>query len=90
MERCWQLILINTLLLVMLSGCQMESQTNLREGFGNSVKSNMAMHVIDPEAGKNEPVVPDLDGQKAEGVLERYRAESGEVDDERLLKDVSN
>ena len=90
MERCWQLILINMLLLVMLSGCQMKSQTNLREGFGNSVKSNVAMHVIDPEAGKEEPVVPDLDGQKAERALERYRTSTGEAEDERLLEDVTN
>jgi len=85
MERCWQLILINMLLLAMLSGCQMESQANLREGFGDSVKSNVAMHVIDPEAGKEEPVVPDLDGQKAEKALDSYRAESEDVDDAKLL-----
>jgi len=85
MERCWQLILINVLLLVMLSGCQMKSQTNLREGFGNSVKSNVAMHVIDPEAGKEEPVVPDLEGEKAENALESYHTESEGVDDEKLL-----
>jgi len=90
MERCWQLILINMLLLVMISACQMQSQSSLREGFGDAIKSNVAMHVIDPEAGKEEPVVSDLEGQKAKTALERYRSKSGGVKDEKLLEGVGD
>jgi len=90
MERCWQLVLINIFILAMISACQMQSQANLREGFGDAVKGNVAMHVIDPEAGKEEPIVTDIEGQRAETILDRYRTKSAKVKDEKLLEDVGD
>lgn len=88
MQRCWLLLIITMLLLVALTACQTKSQMSLRDGFGNAVKSNVAMHIIDPEAGKQEPVVPDLDGQKAEQGLETYRTDTGEAETGGIVEDL--
>ena len=88
MESCRQIILMTSLLLLALTACQTQPQMQLREGFGDAVKTNVALHVIDPEAGKQEPVVPDLEGPKVEQVLEQYRKPPEKVKDETLIESL--
>jgi hypothetical protein len=60
------------------------------EGFGNAVKTNTALQVINPEAGQEDMPPMALDGQKAEQGLEQYRKETGEAETEELVTGVGD
>jgi type IV pilus biogenesis protein CpaD/CtpE len=60
------------------------------EDFGNAVKTNTAMQVINPEAGQEDMPPMALDGQKAEQALEQYRQETGEAETGTLVEDVGD
>jgi len=61
----------------------------LEDGFGNSVRSNMAVQTINPEAGKEEVPVATRDGQKTEQALKQYRTDKGKAPTTSVLKDIS-
>jgi type IV pilus biogenesis protein CpaD/CtpE len=74
-----------------LAGCQTMSEpapATLAPDFGNAVKANMAVQVVNPEAGKDDRAAPPLDGQKAEQVMKGYRQEKAQAPTERLLIDI--
>lgn len=76
---------------VSLTGCQTMSEQSaptLDPEFGNAVKSNMAVQVVTPEAGRTEQPAPPLEGQKAERALKDYRQEKGDAPSDRLLIDI--
>ncbi len=56
----------------------------LSEGFGNSVRQNMAAHIINPDPAYDAGSVPATDGARTAGTVERYRA--GEV---KALEEVT-
>lgn len=60
-----------------LAAC--ERPDTLNPSFGNSVRHNMSMHIIDPEPLPADTPAPALAGPRAIGVMKRY--EEGEVTD---------
>jgi type IV pilus biogenesis protein CpaD/CtpE len=85
--------LLGMIMMASLTGCQTMSEPapeSLAPDFGNSVKSNMAAQIVNPEAGKDDRPAPPLDGQKAEKAMKSYREEKGEATSERLLIDVGS
>jgi type IV pilus biogenesis protein CpaD/CtpE len=83
MNRLTQTVVLS-LFVGLLIGCQQTSQSHLREGFGNSVRSNMAMHTINPDAGK-QPGVVTMDGQRAEKSMQEYREQSVVIEEADLV-----
>ena len=59
--------------LVVLTACETEPRMTLSPDFGNSVRHNMAVHIINPPSlGKETTVVP-MDGVRALGAIDRYQ-----------------
>ena len=82
------LVVVSIILSLYLTGCSQSHQQTLGEDFGNAVKTNTAMQVINPEAGQEDLPPMALDGQKAEQALEQYRGATGEAETEKLVEDV--
>ncbi len=58
---------------VVLAACETEPRMTLSPDFGNSVRHNMAVHVINPPSlGKETTAVP-MDGVRALGAIDRYQ-----------------
>ncbi len=56
-----------------LTACETEPRMTLSPDFGNSVRHNMAVHIINPPSlGKETTVVP-MDGVRALGAIDRYQ-----------------
>ena len=66
-----------------------DRQETLEDGFGNSVKSNVAVQTINPDAGKEQVPVATKDGQKTEQALKQYRTDKGKAPTTSVLKDIS-
>ena len=81
-------IAVSIMLSVFLTGCSQSHQMKMGEDFGNAVRTNTALQVINPEAGQEDMPPMALDGQKAEQALEQYRRATGEAETERLVEDV--
>lgn len=79
-------------LLLMLSACAAPDQptpVNLDSSFGNAVRQNMAVQVINPDAaGPDES--DRIDGQSAERALEAQRTRSAESEPESLIINVGS
>lgn len=59
--------------LAVLTACETEPRMTLSPDFGNSVRHNMAVHIINPPSlGKETTVVP-MDGVRALGAIDRYQ-----------------
>ena len=87
MTSFWKTFGISLVAVGTLSACHWTSQMQLREGFGDAVRTNVALQVVDPTAG-TAPVATALDGQKAEPVLETYRTEQSKADTGGLVESV--
>ncbi len=58
---------------VVLAACETEPRMTLTPDFGNSVRHNMAVHIINPPSlGKATTAVP-MDGVRALGAIDRYQ-----------------
>ncbi len=58
---------------VVLTACESEPRMTLSPDFGNSVRHNMAVHIINPPSlGKATTAVP-MDGVRALGAIDRYQ-----------------
>ena len=87
------LVAVSILLSLYLAGCSQSQNfaqppSTMGEDFGNAVKTNTAMQVINPEAGQEDMPPMALDGQKAEQALEQYRGATGEAETEGLVEGV--
>ena len=59
--------------LAALTACETEPRMTLSPDFGNSVRHNMAVHIINPPSlGKATTAVP-MDGVRAFGAIDRYQ-----------------
>ena len=59
--------------LVVLTACETEPRMTLSPDFGNSVRHNMAVHIINPPSlGKATTALP-MDGVRALGAIDRYQ-----------------
>ena len=70
-------ILLATAGVIALAGCQTEPRLANHPSFGNSVRHNMAVHIINPRPAMAATEATDLDGHRAAGAIGRY--ERGEV-----------
>ena len=70
-------ILLATAGAIALAGCQTEPRLVNHPSFGNSVRHNMAVHIINPRPAMAATEATDLDGKRAAGAIGRY--ERGEV-----------
>jgi hypothetical protein len=57
---------------------------------GSKVESNKSAQVINADAVKQEGPVAQLEGQKAEKLMSRYRKEGAEAPTDTLLKDIGD
>lgn len=57
---------------VALGTAACEQPEHLSSDFGNSVNHNMSLHVINPEPVYLAPEIPDFNGVRAAGAMERY------------------
>jgi hypothetical protein len=65
-------LLLSTCSLALLAGCEAEHAQALSPGFGNSVKHNIAVQLVNPDPPEfTEP--SGLDGRRAVEAYERYR-----------------
>ena len=56
-----------------LAACEIEPRMTLSPDFGNSVRHNMAVHIINPPSlGKETTALP-MDGVRALGAIDRYQ-----------------
>ncbi len=59
--------------LAVLTACETEPRMTLSPDFGNTVRHNMAVHIINPpRLGKETTAVP-MDGVRAMGAIDRYQ-----------------
>lgn len=81
---------IFTLLLTgMTAGCATDRTATIDPDFGNAVRHNIAVQVINPE-GVAEDDSDTMDGQKAEQAVERYRQGPAEAPDGTLVEDTGS
>lgn len=77
---------------LVLAGCQSPIQPlgKMNASFGNSVRQNMAVQIVDPEASKDITEAPMLDGNKADTAIQKYQ--EGDVKEVKEIKtsDVGN
>ncbi len=59
-----------------------ENKDPLREGFGNSVRHNMAVHIINPRPNYDIDKLSGLSGPRAAGAIGRYHR--GEVENLKI------
>ena len=59
--------------LAVLTACETEPRMTLSPDFGNTVRHNMAVHIINPPSlGKATTALP-MDGVRALGAIDRYQ-----------------
>ncbi len=73
---------ILTVAAVTIAGCG--NQEPLGHGFGDSVRHNMAVHIINPRPNYDVDSLDGLSGPRAAGVIGRY--ESDKVEDLKIEK----
>ncbi len=70
--------------LAVLTACETEPRMTLSPDFGNTVRHNIAVHVINPPSlGKATTALP-MDGVRALGAIDRYQ--KGEVIEPEKVK----
>ncbi len=74
------------LMALMLTGCT--GYTHLQEGWGEATQSYREASVVNPNG--QAVTVTSLDGMKANQVVDAYRAETGSMDDDRIVTEVGS
>lgn len=66
------LLVLASLALPLVAGCETQPRQAISPGFGNAVEHDIAVQIVNPEPG---PVTgaPSLDGRRAVDAFERYR-----------------
>jgi hypothetical protein len=72
----------------MLGVCACTGQHPMQEGWGETTKSYHEVSVINPNG--QAVTVMALDGEKSNQVVDAYRAETGAMQNERIVKDVGS
>ena len=66
------IILLATAGAMALAGCQTHPRLPLNPSFGNTVRHNMAVHIVNPRPAMAATEATDMDGQRAAGAIDRY------------------
>jgi type IV pilus biogenesis protein CpaD/CtpE len=77
---------------LILTGCQSSNQSlgKMNANFGNSVRQNMAVQIVNPEASKDVTEAPMLDGKKAESAITKYHSDTIKQVEKIETSDVGN
>ncbi|MGR8950360.1 MAG: hypothetical protein ACU84Q_20135 [Gammaproteobacteria bacterium] len=77
---------------LILTGCQSPIQPlgKMNASFGNSVRQNMAVQIVNPEASKDITEAPMLDGNKAESAITKYHSDTVKQVEKIKTSDVGN
>ena len=73
--------------IVFVSGCAVENVKSIDSDFGNTVRQNIAVQTINPDAGGPDGS-DSVDGQRAQQAVERMRERTPEVETTSLLQNV--
>ncbi|MES9899099.1 MAG: hypothetical protein ABW148_08760 [Sedimenticola sp.] len=71
-----------------LCACQSAPQKDLRANFGDSVQSNSATQIVDPDAGQTVDGADTLYGPKGNAAMKRYLRDKGKAHRGDLVEDV--
>ena len=87
-----QVVILGALVIVLSSCTNDRLRVNDRletidSDFGNSVRQNIAVQTINPDAGGPDDS-DSLDGQSAQQAVDRLRARSPDVEDTQILQNV--
>ena len=66
------IILLATAGALALAGCQTQPRLALNPSFGNTVRHNMAVHIVNPRPAMAATEVTDMDGQRSAEAIGRY------------------
>ena len=67
-----KIVVVSLVSTVALAACDHPAKKQLNPEFGNSVRHNMAVHVINPNPPTAKMGAPDMDARRAGTALERY------------------
>jgi len=81
------LFIIPAAMALFIAGCSL-TNTTMQKDFGNSVKTNIAKHTINPNEGREELATATVDGHKAENSLKTYSQDTGKASSGRLAEDM--
>ena len=73
---------------VLLAACQSGTDQYIDEDFGNSVRSNVALQTLNPEAGGADDSAS-ISGTQANQAVQRMRTRSNQAQDATLIQDVN-
>jgi type IV pilus biogenesis protein CpaD/CtpE len=76
MDKLLKTLVIATLAPIALAACEnppQKSRLTLSPGFGDAVRHNMAVQIVNPD-GSQDFNPPPMDGARADDAVERYRA----------------
>lgn len=68
----FRLILVTLLVPIVLAGCTTPQKSVIDDHFGEAVNAAKAAQVINPDASLNTDPVAGIDGQAANGAVDRY------------------
>ena len=82
-------VVILSVLVIVLTGCANDRLKTMNSDFGNSVRQNIAVQTINPDAGGPDGS-DSLDGQRVQQAVDRLRERSPDVAETDLIQDVGS
>lgn len=71
-----------------LTGCETGRELTIDPDFGNSVRQNVAVQTLNPDAGGPDGSIG-IDGQRAGDAVESMRERDIEIENQSLIQSVS-
>lgn len=83
-----KLITVTGSIVMLLAGCQSGTTPQIDEDFGDSVRANIAVQTLNPDAGGPDGSAS-ISGVQAEQAVERMRNRTNQAQDATLIQDVN-
>lgn len=74
--------------LMLLVGCESGTTPHIDEDFGNSVRANIAVQTLNPDAGGPDDSAT-INGLQADQAVDRMRNRNNQAQDATLIQDVN-
>jgi len=75
-------------IVMLLAGCQSGMDPRIDEDFGNSVRANVAVQTLNPDAGGPDDS-GSLNGLQVDQAVQRMRNRTNQAQDATLIQDVN-
>jgi len=75
-------------IVMLLAGCQSGMDPQIDEDFGNSVRANIAVQTLNPDAGGPDDSAS-INGLQADQAVQRMRNRTNQAQDATLIQDVN-